>query len=396
MTNNLKIPTLRFPEFEWEWEEKKLGEVATFFSWWTPTSSNKEYYNWEIPFIGSWDIDLRKMNKFITKEALNSSSAKMVEEWDILYALYWATSWKVAISKIDWAINQAVLCIRTDENKFFIKTWLDKSKWNILSTYLQWGQWNLSSQIIKSLTLNLPPLPEQEKIAWFLSKVDERLEASKKEKKALEDYKKWVSQKIFNQTIRFKADDGSDFPEWEERKLGEYLKQKSIKNKDLKVALVLSVSNKKWFISQSEQFDWYKVASNDLSSYKVVNKWEYAYNPSRINVGSIARLDNFDCWIVSPMYVVFSLSEGLNNIFFDNLYQTHRFNHLIKVWCSWSVRDSLNFNDLWNFQISFPTLPEQQKIAEFLSNLDEKIEKSETEIKKLEEFKKGLLQKMFV
>jgi type I restriction enzyme S subunit len=96
------------------------------------------------------------------------------------------------------------------------------------------------------------------------------------------------------------------------------------------------------------------------------------------------------------MYVVFSLKDNLDKLFFENLYNSHRFKHLIKIGCSGSVRDSLNFEDLAEFCFSFPSLKEQQKIASFLSSIDSKIESTTQQITQTQTFKKGLLQKMFV
>jgi type I restriction enzyme S subunit len=118
--NNSKFPTLRFPGFVDEWKVKKLKDRCTFFSGGTPTSTNKEYYNGKIPFIGSGNIFDEKVDKFITEEALLNSSAKIVEKGDILYALYGANSGDVSLSNIQGAINQAILCIRTKEEKDFL------------------------------------------------------------------------------------------------------------------------------------------------------------------------------------------------------------------------------------------------------------------------------------
>ena len=249
---------------------------------------------------------------------------------------------------------------------------------------------------LRNLKFNIPLKQEQEKIASFLTSVDTKIEQLTKKEALLSSYKKGVMQKIFNQEIRFKADDGSEFCDWEETKLGEYLKLKSKKNKDNLVDLVLSVSNKKGFITQDEQFDGYEVASKDTSGYKIVEKGDYAYNPSRINVGSIARLKNYDTGIVSPMYVVFSLTNKMSPIFFDSLYQIHRFKHLIKIGCSGSVRDSLAFDDMADFNITVPCLEEQTKIANFLSSIDSKIEQVQKQLNSTKEFKKALLQQMFV
>jgi type I restriction enzyme S subunit len=255
---------------------------------------------------------------------------------------------------------------------------------------------NVYNSDLKTLVIILPSLPEQQKIASFLSAVDEKIQQLSRKKELLEQYKKGVMQQLFSGKLRFKDDNGKDYADWEEKKLGECLSYKSNRNKDFGVELVLSVSNKKGFITQNEQFDGYEVASKDLSNYKIVDKNDIAYNPSRINVGSIARLVNYEKGIVSPMYVVFSLKDTLDILFFENLYNTHQFKHLIKVGCSGSVRDSLNFEDLAEFCFSFPSLEEQKKIANFLSSIDVKTESTTQQIKQTQSFKKGLLQKMFV
>jgi len=96
------------------------------------------------------------------------------------------------------------------------------------------------------------------------------------------------------------------------------------------------------------------------------------------------------------MYVIFRLKNNLNPIFFDALYSSHRFKYLIKIGCSGSVRDSLNFDEMEKFDIKLPCVEEQKKIATFLSSLDSKVELIVHQLKKTKEFKKGLLQQMFV
>ena len=130
MSKSINVPKLRFKEFSGEWKNTNIGSIGTFFSGGTPASSNKSYYEGSIPFIGSGKIGANEVEQFITEEALKNSSAKIVDIGDLLYALYGATSGEVAISKINGAINQAVLCIRTDENKIFLKTWFEKNKEN--------------------------------------------------------------------------------------------------------------------------------------------------------------------------------------------------------------------------------------------------------------------------
>jgi type I restriction enzyme S subunit len=180
-----------------DWEEKTLGEVCTFFSGGTPTSTNKQFYLGEIPFIGSGNIYDSKVSNFISEKALNSSSAKIVKKGDLLYALYGANSGEVAISKLSGAINQAILCIRTEETIEYLYYILLSNKNRITAKYLQGGQGNLSSKIIKNLKYKLPSLKEQQKIAAYLSSLDAKIEAVGTQIKNTQEFKKGLLQQLF-------------------------------------------------------------------------------------------------------------------------------------------------------------------------------------------------------
>ena len=172
--NGSKVPEIRFKGFTDEWEQRKLGQISDSYSGGTPTAGKKEYYDGDIPFIRSGEIGSDKTELFITEEGLNSSSAKMVTEGDILYALYGATSGEVSISKLKGAINQAILAIQPHNgyDSQFIMQWLRKSKESIISTYLQGGQGNLSGNIVKELLIELPTYDEQEQIGGYFERLD--------------------------------------------------------------------------------------------------------------------------------------------------------------------------------------------------------------------------------
>lgn len=180
-----------------KWEEESLGSRSKFFSGGTPSTASKEYYSGLIPFIKSGEISCNYTEQYISEEALENSSAKMVNKGDLLYALYGATSGMVAISKIDGAINQAVLCIRTEENKKWLLSYLDHNKERILAKYLQGGQGNLSADIVKKLKIYFPSLPEQQKIAEFLGSIDKVLESKQQQISQAEQWKKGLMQGLF-------------------------------------------------------------------------------------------------------------------------------------------------------------------------------------------------------
>lgn len=199
-TKEERVPKLRFAAFEEEWAHRKLGEITESFSGGTPTAGKSEYYGGDIPFIRSGEISSDSTELFITENGLNSSSAKMVKVGDILYALYGATSGEVGISKITGAINQAILAIRPskNDNSYLIIQWLRKQKNTIISTYLQGGQGNLSSSIVKNLIIMLPQnKEEQEKVGMFFKQLDNIITLHQNKLEQLKDLKTSYLQNMF-------------------------------------------------------------------------------------------------------------------------------------------------------------------------------------------------------
>jgi type I restriction enzyme S subunit len=193
-------PSFRFPEFEndGDWEERIIGKACEKpFSGGTPKSNNTEYYGGEIPFIRSAEINKENTKLYLTILGFKNSSAKMVEKGDVLVAMYGANSGDVGISKINGAINQAILCLRSKSNNHFLYQYLIHKKDWIIKKYLQGGQGNLSGDIVKSVQLLFPSLQEQQKIANCLSSVDELTETQKIKNAALKDHKKGLMQQLF-------------------------------------------------------------------------------------------------------------------------------------------------------------------------------------------------------
>ena len=198
----------RLNGFTQPWKEVKLGDMCKMFSGGTPLVSEEKYYkNGNIPFIRSGEISSFKTELFITEKALENSSAKMIEKGDLLYALYGATSGEIAISKINGAINQAILCIRSTKIEIsYLYYVLLNSKSIILSKYLQGGQGNLSADIVKKLSIKMPSdINEQKAIADVLSTADEEIDLLNKKLKALKEQKKGLMQQLLTGQTRVKV-----------------------------------------------------------------------------------------------------------------------------------------------------------------------------------------------
>ena len=194
------VPDLRFPEFQGMngWEKTYIyEECPNPYSGGTPKTTEKKYYGGNIPFIRSAEIGKDKTELSITQEGLNNSSAKMIQKGDLLIALYGANSGDMAISKIDGAINQAILCLKAKSNNLFIYYALLKKQKDIVSKYLQGGQGNLSGEIIKSIDFYIPQGIEQQKIADCLSSLDELIEATSRKVEILKEHKKGLMQQLF-------------------------------------------------------------------------------------------------------------------------------------------------------------------------------------------------------
>lgn len=393
-------PRIRFKGFTEDWEQRKLGEVVKSYSGGTPTASNKEYYGGNIPFIRSAEINSDTTELYITQKGLDNSSAKIVEKGTILYAMYGATSGEVGISKINGAINQAILAmIPLEYNSRIIAQYLRKNKESIIGKYLQGGQGNLSANIILELPIQLPGLEESNQIANFLESFDNIITLHQCKLEKLKLTKKALLQKLFPKNgkhipeIRFKGFTDA----WEQRKFSEITYLSGIKNKENKPYESYSISNEFGFIPQNEQFEnGGTMKTADKSMYYIVTQNSFAYNPARINVGSIGYYDKPDNVIVSSLYEVFKTTEIVNDKFLWHWFKSNQFNHLIEKYQEGGVRLYFYYDKLCKGTIELPTIDEQNKISNLLESLDLYITLHQRKLERLQEVKKGLLQKMFV
>ena len=379
-----------------DWEQRKLGEITESYSGGTPSVANHSYYGGSIPFIRSAEINSINTELYLTEEGLNSSSAKLVEEGDILYALYGATSGEVGISQINGAINQAILAIKP-KSKYdpnFIMQWLRRQKNSIISTYLQGGQGNLSGAIVKDLILSVPiEYDEQIRIGAFFKQLDNTIALHQRQLSNYKEMKTALLQKMFPKDgekmpeVRFEGFTG----EWEERKLGDVIVEYSDKdNSKLNPAVAVG----KYGIRRRE--DIYKKAlSKDISKNKVIRK-----NTLTIGMGSkqidIGILKTDEVFSVSPAYSTFNIID-VDARYLD-LFLQHENKNLSKVCMIISARQgkTVDKNLLVQYNVLLPSIPEQQKIADFLFILDGQIEAQKAAFDALNRLKQGLLQQMFV
>ena len=402
------IPVLRFPEFRdaGEWEVKTLGEVFDSYSGGTPKTAEKEYYGGNIPFIRSAEITKESTELFLTEKGFKNSSTKLVNKGDLLVALYGANSGDVAISKINGAINQAILCLCSDYSNSFTQQFLSFKKEWIVSKYIQGGQGNLSGEIVKSIELLFPKKSEQQKIASCLSSLDELIAAHTERLEALKDHKKGLMQNLFPQEGQKVPN--YRFPEFEKdgewvlspfskfiklyrgsspRPISDYLTKAESGVNWIKIGdtctvtdfVIRSVSEK---ITPEGAEKSRKVKKGELI---LANSMSYGYTYQLALDGCI-----YDGWFVLREYEeVFDkqfLLQSLNSDYMQDQYKKLAAGGIVK-----NISSEIVYSTL----IPNTSLKEQQKIAACLSSLDEVISAQADKLAALKTHKKGLLQQLF-
>ncbi len=243
------------------------------------------------------------------------------------------------------------------------------------------GRYKLTKQALEKLPILLPPLPEQRKIAEILRTWDEAIEKLEALRAAKEEQLEGFTARLINQSLA------------DTQHLREHLNEVSERNKGQSIERVLSVTNSLGFVLAEDQFA-HRVASADISNYKIVRQGQYAYNPSRINVGSIARLDDWPEGALSPMYVVFELRDTLDTDFFSHWLRSGEARKRIALAAQGSVRDTVSFGDLGSIQLPIPPIEEQRRIARALSAAKAELSLLDEEVGTLTRQKRGLMQKL--
>ncbi|ENY8312809.1 TPA: restriction endonuclease subunit S [Clostridioides difficile] len=260
---------------------------------------------------------------------------------------------------------------------------------NILSSVTRQGvgRYKLTKEALKEIEFSLPKIEEQRKIINIIEVWDRAIGLKQKLFKEKLDQKKGLMERFLAGKVRLKGFNDKV----EIKKLKNYINEIKVKNKDNKETRILSVTNRQGFILQEEKFDRI-IASSDVSNYKIVKKGEFAYNPSRVNVGSLDLLTNFDSGLLSPMYVIFECNHRLDKDYLYQFLKSDMFLKYVPRLLQGSVRDSLSFESLQQVRISMPKVEEQEAIANILKTSDKEIKLLGKEIELLKEQKKGLMQ----
>ena len=407
---NKNVPKLRFKGFEDEWKSVSLGKLFTFKN---GLNKEKEFFGKGTPIVNYTDV--HKNNELTPKNILglvevndNEKENYSVKKGDVFFTRTSETINEIGFTAVvtevvkDTVFSGFVLRARPINkllNMYFCKYCFStfSARKEIITKSSYTTRALTSGSLLKDMNIYIPSLEEQKKIAKFLSNVDKIIEEQEGKVKDLELYKKGMMQKIFKQEIRFKDENGIDYPEWENKNLKYVLSEISEKTKENNQYEVLSSTSTGLF-KQSEYFN-REIASSDNTGYKILKLNQIVLSPQNLWLGNINYNNKYDMGIVSPSYKIFNINKNLNEKYISYIIKTDRmlyeYKHASEQGAS-VVRRNLNMDLFYDILINIPCLEEQEKIAKFLSNIDNIVEEENKKLEDLREFKKGLLQQMFV
>lgn len=418
------VPELRFPEFvnEGEWTENVFGELFTYLPNNTLSRAeltdkredvqNIHYGDILIKFPNVLDAQKELLPSISDVEQIRNIETSRLRDGDVVIA---DTAEDEAVGKCTEIVNvgdsrivSGLHTIPCRPNITFTKGYLghymNSNAFHYRLRPLMQGAkvTSISKTALKNVTLTFPhSIAEQQKIAQCLSSLDELIAATKEKVELLKEHKRGLMQKLF--PAKGKNLPELRFPEfkeegiWDEYTLGEITNVVNRRNKSNRSLPVFSISNKGGFISQSEQFD--GLDSNrrgyDISMYKLVGKNTFAYNPARINVGSIGYSGDLKEVIISSLYVCFKTTEKIEDDFLSCFTNTILFRQAVDNNVEGGIRSYLFYENFSKIKIWLPTIPEQKKITLLFQSIDDMIDNYSLYLEYLELHKKGLMQKIF-
>ncbi|MDU4009595.1 restriction endonuclease subunit S [Veillonella sp.] len=406
-----RVPKLRFPGFTEDWEQRKLGDVIdSLYNGQTPSRFDKANWEGDIPWLTSGELNRGVVNhsiEKITQQGRDDANLKIVPKGTVVIAITGleaaGTRGNCAKLGFDTTLNQSCMAIYPKSEFLdpdFLFQWYIAVGEEYGIKYTQGTkQQSYNAELIKILPISVPRVTEQRKITRILDSFDDIITLHQRKLEHLNLKKKALLQKLFPKN-------GARYPElrfpgftdaWEQRKFSEITYLSGIKNKENKPYESYSISNEFGFIPQNEQFEHGgTMKTADKSMYYIVTQNSFAYNPARINVGSIGYYDKPDNVIVSSLYEVFKTTEIVNDKFLWHWFKSNQFNHLIEKYQEGGVRLYFYYDKLCKGAIELPTIDEQNKISNLLNGLDLFITLHQRKLEHLQLQKKALLQQMFV
>ena len=399
-----RVPKLRFPEFTDDWEQCKLGDLGTIQ---TCKRIFKEQTSeiGEIPFYKNGTIGL-KADAFISKEVFEKYKQlyPYPEKGDILISAVGSIGRTAEYTgKDEYFQDSNVVWLKTDNsiNKKYLKVFYQVINWLIEGSTVK----HLYNDNILKSEINFPKsFDEQGKIGQYFEHLDHLITLHQRKLEKLKELRKGVMKKLFNQEVRFKADDESEFPEWEKKKIGDVFSQIKDKNKDGRNQNVITNSAEFGLINQRDFFDKDIAVDGKTENYTVIKTGDFVYNPRK---SKQAPYGPFNCYqleengIVSPLYTCLRPKSNVNDkyllwyfksgIWYRFIYENGAQNG--------ARHDRVGMTDslMQEIPVYLPqAVEEQQKIADCLLSLDDVIAKQKATLAAWEELKKGLLQQMFV
>ena len=393
------VPELRFKGFDEGWNLHKLGELGTFKNGLNKDSSE---FGHGSPFVNLMDV----FGKSILTESnfgLVNSNEKDKENYNLIKGdvLFIRSSVKrtgvgetiLVANDVPNTVYSGFLIRFRDRNKELglnFKSYCFSNapfRKELLSYATSSANTNINQESLAQIKLYFPALPEQQKIASFLSAVDEKIQQLTRKKELLEQYKKGVMQQLFSGKLRFKDDtstelsarNGMSFPDWEEKKLGDVCVKKSSNIAANKIEenfgdyVIYGASG------ILKKVDFYKEENNYISIVK-----------DGAGVGRLLFCKGKSS-VLGTMEMIIP-KKGIDTYFLYSLLSNIDF---VK-YMTGSTIPHIYFKDYSSESCGIPCLEEQQKIANFLSSIDAKIDSAIQQLTQTQTFKKGLLQKMFV
>ena len=385
------VPTLRFAEYTDEWHKYALSDFVTRI---TRRNKNNES---SLPLTISAQYGLVDQITFFNKTvaSVDLSGYYLLYNGDFAYNKSYSNDYAWgAVKRLD---KYEKGCL---SSLYFVFRPTDKVDSDYLAHYFETNKWhkgisdiagegarnhgllNMAVDDYFATKHYLPSLSEQKKIACFLNLITKRIEIQNKIISDLKVLMKELCNKVFSK--------GSAV------RLGDFIEEVTTRNKSNSCENVLSVSNKMGFIKQSEQFEDRTVASENKSNYKVVTEGCFAYNPARINVGSIALLSTYKIGIISPMYVCFKTKSALDSEYLNFYYQSGFFYKELQKKLEGSVRQCLTYENMSEILIPYVGIEEQKAIATTLNKFATLIANEEKYLKSLQKQKSYFLSAMFI